>query len=195
MASSSDLALAAPTPIGVPQLASSTPDGKPYRRRQDVEAEIAAILARSPDTWQMLIESQSVSSEALVFMAKRVALIDRDLCGRLIHELSGRLVRIATRWAQGFDPMTMDEILLEVEIQIVELVLAEIPSRQTDFLEIAFGKAVERRTINAVEKWKKSPEALRESVRDISDDDTDSQNVMALIVDTGAGPRGDPCAP
>jgi hypothetical protein len=59
-------------------------------------------------------------------------------------------VRIANRWARGFNAITTEGIVLKVELEIIELILAETPSRQSDFLEVAFGKAVERRTINAV---------------------------------------------
>jgi hypothetical protein len=149
------------TSLVVPRLVSSTINGEPYERRPDVEAEIARALNCSRGEWVRMAEGKDrLSREALVFLIRQTIDIDRDLCGRLIHKLSKSVGRIAQHWAQGFDRITTDEILLQVEIEIIELVLAENPSRQSEFLEIAFGKAVERRTINAVEKRRNSPMPL-----------------------------------
>jgi DNA-directed RNA polymerase sigma subunit (sigma70/sigma32) len=101
-----------------------------------------------------------LSSETVVFLIRQVRGDDLDLFGRLVGALSGRTARIAKCWAQGFDKGTTEEIVLQVEIKIIELLLAKTPSRQSDFLEVAFGKAVERQTINAVAKRKRSPLAL-----------------------------------
>ena len=49
------------------------------------------------------------------------------------------------------------EIVWQVENEVGDLALSEIPSRQSEFLEVAFRRAVERRTINAVAKRRNQP--------------------------------------
>ena len=121
---------------GISPLTSSTVDGKPYLRHADVETEILRALSRPRVEWFALAErrgSGRLSNEALVFLIRQSRNGDRDLFGRLVHELGDRTVRIAERWAQGFDQDTLDEIVWTIEKEIVDLVLAETPSRQSDF--------------------------------------------------------------
>jgi hypothetical protein len=173
----------------VPALNSLTKKGVPYRRHDDVEAEIARFLNRPRSEWATILEGRGrLSDETLVFLIRQTMKSDRDLCGRLLHRLSKRAVRIAKSWAQGFDRITTDEIVWQVEIEIIELVLTTEPSRQSDFLEIAFGKAVERRTINAVDKRKHSPMPLRATPSDISGDET-SENPAELVLDQRPSPE------
>jgi hypothetical protein len=179
-------------PGGIPPLSSSTVDGKPYLRHPDVEAEILRARSCPPAEWLALAEKRGngrLSNEALVFLIRRSRKGDRDLFGRLVHELGDRTVRIAERWAQGFDQDTLEEIVWTVEKQIVDLVLAETSSRQSDFLEVAFGKAVERRTINAVEKRRNSPLPLRHMPASVSDEETEPERPTELVADERAGPE------
>jgi len=179
-------------PGGIPPLTSSTVDGKPYLRHADVEAEILRARSRPPAEWVTLAErrgEERLPNEALVFLVRQIRKGDRDLFGRLVHELGERTVRIAERWAQGFDRDTLDEIVWTVEKEIVDLVLAETPSRQSDFLEVAFGKAVERRTINAVEKRKHSPLPVRQIAAPISNEETEPERPAELVADERPGPE------
>lgn len=101
-----------------------------------------------------------LSNEALVFLVRQGRSGNVDLFGRLVYELGSRTVRIAAYYAKGFDQDTMNEIVWQVEREIVDLVLTEVPSRQSDFLEIAFGTAVKRRAINIVKIRKRAPRSI-----------------------------------
>ena len=167
-------------------------DGKPYQRRADVEAEILRARNCPLAEWAGMAESRGdarLSNEALVFLIRQIRSGDRDLLGRLVHELGMRTVRIAERWAQGFDRDTLDEIVWTVEEEIVDLVLAEIPSRQSDFLEVAFGKAVERRTINAVQKRRHSPQPLRHILAANPHEETEPERPTEQVPDERPGPE------
>lgn len=175
---------------GVPRLSSSTREGKRYQRRADVEAEIVRALARPRGDWLAMCQGQGrLSSEAIVFLARQTLDDDRDLCGRLIHQLGRTVARTARHWAQGFDPLTTDEIVWQVETEIIELVLAPTPSRQSDFLEIAFGKAVERRTINAVEKRQHAPMPFGVSRSGNADDEPQPDRQAERVADKGPDPE------
>lgn len=179
--------IAAPL-AGVPRLTCSRVDGKPYERFDDVEKEIARALSRPQAEWETMADERGcLSNEALVFLIRQTLDNSRDLCGRLLHKLAKRAARIAEHWAQGFDRITTEEIVLQVEMEIVELVLAQSPSRQSEFLEIAFGTAVYRRTINAVEKRKHSP--LPVGVGDANDFDSEPENPADLVADDGPSPE------
>jgi hypothetical protein len=52
----------------------------------------------------------------------------------------------------------------EVEAEITVLLLAEVPSRQSEFLEVAFGQTVYRHTKNAVERFHNTPFAYKGNV-------------------------------
>ena len=127
----------------IPPLISSMLDGRPYRRRADVEAEIARTMARPRDEWTTLCRGpERLSNEAIVFLVRQTVDDDRDLCGRLISHLGRTVAEAAAHWAQGLDPLTTAEIVMQVETEIIELLLAERPSRQSEFLEIALQRAL-----------------------------------------------------
>lgn len=130
-----------------------------------------------------------LSNEALVFLVRQTRNGDRDLFGRLIHLLGSRALRIAERWAQGFDRDTTNEIVWNVEKEILDLVLTDTPCRQSDFLEVAFGKAVERRTINAVQKRKQLPLPLRASFADKHEEETEPETPTELVADECPSPE------
>lgn len=147
-------------------------------------------LARPQAEWPTMCHGpRRLSNEAIVFLVRRSLNQDRDVCGHLIRQLGKAVAGIAKHWAQGFDSLTTDEIVLQVEIEIVELLLAATPTRQSEFLEIAFGKAVERRTINAVQKRRHSPMPLRATASHDSDDRTEAEEHGESVADKGPLPE------
>jgi DNA-directed RNA polymerase specialized sigma24 family protein len=74
-----------------------------------------------------------------------------------VWEVHLRIEQAAKRWARGFDKDTTQEIIDGVQKRTIEIVLASLPSRQSDFLEVAFNQAVKRHTLNAVEKRRNAP--------------------------------------
>src|SRR5207248_513520 len=123
----------------IPPLTSSRRDEKPYERRPDIEARIAEVLQRPRGDWAAL--AAAVPDEVLVFIIRQLDNTDPNLVGSLFSELSKRITRVARRWARGFSRITTEDILLAVEVRVIELVLAETPSRTSDYLEVAFADA------------------------------------------------------
>jgi hypothetical protein len=178
-------------PGPVRQLTFSTQEGKPYERRADVEAEIGRALAVPRADWVQMAKTEGqdrLSSEALVFLTREVRHSDHDLFGQLVEQLSRRVKRIAARWARGFDPQTTEDILLQVELRIIERLLAEPPSRQSEFLEIAFGSAVKARTINVVAQRKQDPLSLLGAALRADGEEEEPERPMELVPDERPGP-------
>lgn len=178
-----------PTSKGIPRLTCSTVGGKSYTRHPDVEAEILRALERPRGDWGAMAEGRSedrLSNEALVFLIRNSRNGDLDVFGRLVYELSRRTLRIAQRWAQGFDSCTTEEIVRKVDEEIVVSLLTREPCRESEFLEIAFGTAVKRRTIKIVEKHKQDALSRRALSVEISGDPA----VRARVRDKGPGPQG-----
>ena len=174
---------ASAAPVRVPPLTSSTVDGQPYERRADIEGKILGALARGPTEWVTMAVSKGedrLPDEALVFLI-RTQNADRDLLGQLICELSRRTARVAGDFAQGFGRETLSELVLEVQNQVVDLVLEEGPSRQGEFLEVAFQTAVKHRTLNAVAKYKHSLRSKRQWATESYEDDAESQTLIESV--------------
>ena len=171
----------------VRRLASSIPLGK---RWVDVEAEVQRMSRLPQSDW--IAEAEDLLNESLVHLSRKTHRVDEEVCGRLMQELSGRTVRIATRWARGFDETTTEEIVLKIEIKIIELVLAETPSPDSDFLELSFATIVKRLTLNAVRSYKRSP-LYRRGQMPVADEDVeefdDIERLIKLAADTRAGPE------
>jgi len=138
-----------------------------------VQTEIGRILRLPESDW--IAEAKDLQNETLVFLTRQIRRADEELYTRLLQELSKRIIRLARRWVRGLDRITAEDIVLKVEIDILEFVLTEKPSRKTDFLEIAFAQAVERRTIDALRKHNNSPMGHRgEILTDATDEDGDA---------------------
>jgi hypothetical protein len=138
-----------------PRLTFSAPDGKPYVRSEAVDAEIQGMLQRPMPEW--IPAARSLKSESLVFLIRYTRDKDQGISGQFLQELSKRTVRIAELWIHRVYPAAREDIVWQVEIEITQLVLTATPSRQSEFLEIAFGRAVARRTTNAVRDFRRSP--------------------------------------
>jgi hypothetical protein len=176
----------------VPPLTSTTENGEPYKRRADVEDSIAQVLAQPPSEWVAIATVKGehrLADEALVFLVRAAGSGLPDVVGGLVQELCRRLIRTAKRLAQGFDVSTTETIINSVEIEVIELILTKSPSRQSEFLEIAFKKAIERRTINAVEKYRHDPmSSIIETIQS-SEDDHEPIDIVENLADAADGPE------
>lgn len=176
----------------VPPLTSSNEGGEPYTRRADIEATILQVLRQPPTEWVGMATATGkgrLPSEVLVFLARTLKNGNLQVFGWLIAELCRRLARIAKPLAQGFDSGTTFEIVCRVESEVVALLLAENPSRQSEFLEIAFNQAVQRRTINVVEKYQHRPAILSYLRAEASDEDDESESLVERVKDERPGPE------
>lgn len=177
-------------PVSIPPLMSVDKSGNQYRRRADIEAIICQMLTRTVEDWLTAARktgTDRLPSEALVFLIRATRAGDRNAVGALVDVLCRRIVRIARRLARGFEPAVTKEILLEVQGQIIELLFATTPSRQSEFLEIAFTQAVERRTINLVEKVTNTPELV--VVDDRREEGGEPEYVAESIPENRPGPE------
>jgi hypothetical protein len=169
-----------------------TEKGEPYKRRTDIEGKILRALERPSAEWTTIAAATGegrLPDEALVFLIRAIQNGDRDLFGRLIYELSRRTARIARHLAQGFDKDTTDDIIWKVEKEIIDLVLVKIPSRQSEFLEVAFRRAVERRTINIVAKQKQFPRPLHRAPAEPPEGEEAAERLAELVPDERPGPE------
>ncbi len=136
--------------FSVPPLTYSGRDGKRYKRRAEIETKIIEMVQKRPSEW--LESADSLPAEVLVYLIRAIADDDRGLAGDLIHRLSRTIQSVARRWAKGFNQDETEEIIQAVTGSIIELVLAERPSRQSEFLEMAFSRKVKGKTLNEVAK-------------------------------------------
>jgi hypothetical protein len=166
-----------------------------YQRPPDVEAEIQRVSNLPQSDW--LAQATDLQNETLVLLIRQVVRADEDLFAALLQELSRRTLRIAGRWVKGFDKYTRENILLpQVEIEILELVLSGTRSLQGDFLEVAFAKGVERRTIDVMRKHKRSSMGRRgEIVPDPAEDEDmeieEIERPIEFAVEGRPGPEED----
>jgi hypothetical protein len=177
--------------VCIPPLKSTKVGGEPYKRRTDVEASIGQALRQPPAEWVAIAKAKGerrLPDEALVYLVRAARHESQDVFGGLVDELCRRLVRASERFAQGFDACATEAIVTKVEIAVIELVLAKTSSRQSEFLEIAFKQAVERRTINAVEKYRHDAMFLATEMTGASGDDTEPDDPIENLKDDEDGP-------
>jgi len=170
-------------------LRSRTLDGKPYRRPERVEAEIAEIMSlRQHERAERLPYLQN---ETLVYVIRRMRLSSKSVYGRFVRELTQRIARIAYRHTCGLKKVTRLDISSNVEIRIMTLVLADKPSRKTEILEVAFARAVEKLTLNTVRSYEHSPWAHMADIPTPADEDNDEEveRPIEQAVDNRDGPE------
>lgn len=168
-----------PPRILLPPLTCKKTDGSAYLRPSDIVEEIGRALTSDPSTWSL----RKLKSETLVHLIRTSRVRDDEtLLGPLIHEVGKRIARIAHDWAKGFDPITTEEILVQVGEQIISRILADPPTRQSDYLEIDFRRIVKGRTLNQVEKRELYPRS-HQFVSTAADLDTAASGLAMTIDD------------
>jgi hypothetical protein len=158
----------------VPPLTSKTRKGEAYVRFADVHDAIAHALLLPKEQWEEWATRRGTTrlpSEALVFLVKHIAGTDKNVFGKLVWELHLRIEKVVKRWALGFDRAHLEELIETVQQKVIGIVLAEPASRQSEFLEIAFNKAVQRHTLNAIEIRKSFLLPMRAPRRTSSEND------------------------
>jgi hypothetical protein len=161
-------------PAVVPPLTSKTRKGHPYARFADVTDAIAQALSLPKEHWEEWAarsDTTRLPPEALVFLVKHIAGTDKNIFGKLVWQLHLRIEKVVKRWALGFDRVHLEELIETVQQKVIGIVLAEPASRQSEFLEIAFKKAVQRHTLNAIERRKSFLLPMRASRRTSSEND------------------------
>jgi len=173
-------------PIVIPPLTSMTDDGEFYTRPDAVEDELRSVLPRGPAEW---VKSKKVlKSESLVFLSRYIRGSDDYAAGRLQEELGARTLRMGRGWIYGIYKEATEFILFEVESEIMVLLLAEVPSRQSEYLEIAFGQAVYRHTKNAVDRFQNTPLAHKDDAleENYDEDGGETESAVDLVAEPGA---------
>jgi hypothetical protein len=156
-------------------------DGRPYKRTDAVEALIAGLLCLPPSAW--IVKKAELPAEVIVYLIREIWMRtmrhNKAAFGELCSELITRIVPIARSATRGFNFNTRDDILCRVEKAIFRLVFAETPSRKSEILEVAFGQAVKRRTLDEVDRHRRSEwgQTFSASV----DDDEDFSELDRLI--------------
>src|SRR5437868_2359714 len=119
------------------ELTSRSPSGKKYSRNSAVDDEIQGILRLHQSEW--ILEAPNLKNETLVFLMHLVRRADEQLFYKFFQELCARIARLARRGISRYciDNTVVQEIVEEVESKVLELVLAETPTRQTEVLEFA----------------------------------------------------------
>ncbi len=173
-------------------LQCATKDGQPYKRRQDIEDRICAVLRRPLREWPALAQEKGTDrlpSEVLVYLIIVSEAIDQNVFGALVHQLGLRIGAIAKDFAKSFDKDTREEIVWGVEAKAVELILADPPCRQGEYLQIAFRDKIEQWTTNAAAKRRNAPQSLRHAPGVDMDSDGEPENPTNLIADEGPSPE------
>lgn len=152
---------------GVEPLTKCRMDGRPYVRRADVEEQICQVRVTEPATWPDLAKAppgsdERLKSETIVHLVRILRKRgESTIAGQLIEQLISRAAKITMTWAKGFDRTTIEEIVYEVGGRLIEFILAETPTRESEFLEAAFRTAVKRRTLRRVDQLQNQPQTYQ----------------------------------
>lgn len=161
-------------------------DGAPYVRPADIESEILAVLASDPRSWS----PASLKSETLVYLTRWLwHRNDQKTLGSVIGCLGKRIAHIARDFVSGFKPYVAEEFAVEIAEEVNLLIFIDLPTRQSEFLEVSFREAIKRRAINkrAKLKGRLKHEVAESSIRTV-DTGEGGDGIVASHADGAPGP-------
>lgn len=173
-------------PLGEPApLTCNAKDGKLYVRHADVQEEMRKALAAEATSWAL----ECLKSETLVHLIRSLRWRDEmaNVLGRLFDQLGRRVAVIVGDYSKGFPQSVRKEIIEHVSHKVLVLVLAEAPTRKSEFLEIEFKRVVKGLTLNEVEKRTQQPRPHQ--FTPIADDPENAGDRSSELADEGPGPE------
>jgi hypothetical protein len=175
----------------IPDLTSILKDGTVYQRLPVVLTEIATMLRLGEREW--VAAAKKLRHETLVYLIRDIKIRhgDEEIRGKLLLELSRRILRVAKHWMSGVKKHKKDELAEEIEFEILQLVLAERPSTQSEYLEVVFEHVVKARTLDAVRKLNRTPEGWLQDLPPNAEGDEgeDVLQFLARRADPGPTPE------
>lgn len=182
MNTSSPLEPRGAAPPAAAPLTCSTKSGAPYRRRDTVETQISAALVLDPEHWRHPDRRRGPwRLETLVHLIRlRAAAGDGHTVGALVAEVLARAKPTIDRRAQGYGLADGEEIEIEVGDAIVDLILAPVPTRMSEYLEVDARTMIAQRTDRVVLARKDLPKAHRFLTTEADDDGGWSPTVERL---------------
>jgi hypothetical protein len=170
-------------------LRSSTQTGERYKRAAHNESQIREALSRPPA--ELPAQACHLENEVLVFLIERTHGVKPAVCGALMQELQQRIRAGVLRYTQELDQVDQETVSLNVEMRIFELILIKKVSRKRDFLQVAFGQAMQRLAMEELEKLANSPMGNVTEIAPVRDEDDDEEieRPIELVADEGPGPE------
>jgi DNA-directed RNA polymerase specialized sigma24 family protein len=114
-----------------------------------------------------------------------------QLLGELLLALGRRVSRVAQKSVQGHNRVTGEEIVEQVGEKVLATLLGTTPTRASEFLEVSFGAAVGRWTVDAV-RYRRARVPLRAAVAESTTRDTNVERDKNQHLEWDG--RGDPHA-
>jgi hypothetical protein len=134
-------------------------DGKPRKRPETVENEIAGMLPLPHS--ERAAKAPVALNEALIYFIRRRDSKEDQYYDAFVEEIDRRIVDLAGRYVRGLPQVTGEDIVMKVQHEFRQLILADRESARTEFLEVAFALAVKKRTLQLVNLYKSSPWSRR----------------------------------
>lgn len=137
--------------------------GEKYHRHNEVEAEIAKAL-RLPHTEWLECTWRIETLAHLIRLRSR----DNDLgiLGRLTYAFLERAKPIVNRWSRGYGLADTEEIQIEVSNRLGDLLMQEIPTRTSEYLEVDAATVIKQVTLRVAGKDRPKASAFRSANRD-----------------------------
>lgn len=169
-------------PPAAAPLTCSTKSGAPYRRRDAVEMQISAALALDPQHWRDPDRRPGPwRLETLVYLIRlRATAGDGHSVGALVAEFLAQAKRTMDRRAQGYGLADSEAIEIEVGDALVDLILAPVPTRMSEYLEVDARTMIAQRTDRVVLARRDLPKAHRFLTTEADDDGGWSPTVERL---------------
>lgn len=139
-------------------LTFSKKGGEPYTRFADVEQQILEVSVSPIGDWGEIVfgDLSRWKSQTLIYLARH-ATADERLFGKLIKAILARASKKLGYFTLGLDPTTVQQIDTAVSLGLTELIMAETPTKASEYLEIDFNGKVEQLVIRAKEKFDRHP--------------------------------------
>lgn len=132
--------------------------GKPYVRFADVESQITEVIQSPIGEWARIIfsDTQHWKTQTLVYLARH-AVAEEQVFGQLLTEILRRASKVLGYLDKVFDPTTLEVIDAELAKMLAALIVIEIPTRTSEYLEIDFKGKVKQLANKVAAAYKAHP--------------------------------------
>nr|WP_314092331.1 hypothetical protein [uncultured Shinella sp.] len=133
-------------------------NGEPYTRFADVESQITEVIQSPISEWARIkfSDTKRWKTQTLVYLARH-AVSEEQVFGLLLVEILRRASKVLGYLDKVFDPTTLEVIDAELAKMLAALIVIEIPTRTSEYLEIDFKGKVKQLANKVAGRYKAHP--------------------------------------